>query len=344
MRLIEKVWFKGDNAKWFILPVLLPLSLLFLLLSSTRRFLYRINVLKSTKVSVPVVIVGNIGIGGNGKTPVVLYLVEQCKKLGLHAGVVSRGYGGKAPSYPYLLSNLSTASEAGDEPILIYKRSGINVAVGANRVAAAQRLIAQGCNVIIADDGLQHYQLERDVECIVVDNKRKFGNGFLLPAGPLREGKWRLNKVDFVIYNTAKPASSVAVFDNKRIEMTLFPNFICNIKTSQKIPLLQFLKNHSKVNAIAGIGDPSRFFTMLREQQFELDMTKGFVDHHPYCSQDFNDFSDEKPLLMTEKDAVKCQNFAKNNFWYVPVDAKFSDVAAQAILNKLSSIVQNKTD
>ena len=201
MRLIEKVWFQGHPAKWLLVPLLLPLMLLFMLLSFTRRLAYRIGLLKQVKVSVPVVVVGNIGLGGNGKTPMVLYLVQHLSDKGLKVGVVSRGYGSKAPHYPYQVNSKSSAEQAGDEPLLIFQRSGVPVVIGADRIQGCQLLIEQGCELIIADDGLQHYRLARDFEFVVVDGKRLFGNGLLLPAGPLRETKNRIKRADCVIVN-----------------------------------------------------------------------------------------------------------------------------------------------
>lgn len=349
MRLIEKVWFKQHQAKWLVVPLLLPITLLFFVLTSLRRFFYQIGLLKACKVSAPVIIVGNIGIGGNGKTPVVIFLIEQCLKLGLNVGVVSRGYGGKAPHYPYLLDKNSTADEAGDEPILIYKRCQTPVVVGSDRVAAARLLIEQGCNIIIADDGLQHYKLARDIELIIVDAKRKFGNGLLLPAGPLREGAWRLNTVDYVIFNQPsvpeKFQKGQLAMDNRLncLDMVLCPQFVCNVKTREKISLQLFIKQYKKVNAMAGIGDPERFFTTLRNQKFEVENALGFVDHHHFTENDLNHFPSSIPLLMTEKDAVKCQAFAKAHWWYVPVGAEFSEQEITPLLDKIR-VLTSKTD
>lgn len=343
MRLIEKVWFKQHQARWLLIPLLLPITLLFYGLTSLRRFFYRVGLFRSYNVAAPVIIVGNIGVGGNGKTPVVIFLIEQCQKLGLSVGVVSRGYGGKAPHYPYLLDDKSTADEAGDEPILIYKRCNIPVVVGSDRVAAANLLIEQGCNIIVADDGLQHYKLARDIELLIVDAKREFGNNLLLPAGPLREGKWRLNTVDYVISNGAlKPESNMNGIVN-HLEMVLCPQFVCNVKTGEKIPLQPFFKAHNEINALAGIGDPERFFTTLRHQKFTLKRAVGFVDHHHFTASDLNQFTASTPLLMTEKDAVKCQTFAKSHWWYVPVGAEFSEQAVKPLLDKISGFV-NKPD
>lgn len=334
MRLIEKVWFKSHAAKWFIVPLLLPLTALFTLVSKVRRFCYSVNIFKSYQIDKPVIVVGNIGIGGNGKTPIVVLLVELCRELGLTPGVISRGYGGQAPKYPYLLNEKSSTFEAGDEPILIYQRCNVPVVVGADRVANAKVLVTQGCDIILADDGLQHYRLKRDFEIIVVDGKRLFGNGFLLPAGPLREGLWRLKTADLVIINGGKTAKLIA----DEVMMNLKASFVCHLITGDQQPLAEFLSRHISVNAMAGIGAPERFFTTLTDLNFNLSHQKGFVDHHDFSLNDFDCFDDELPLIMTEKDAVKCQRFAKENWWYLPVDAVILDNQFELLKTKIKQL------
>lgn len=331
MRLIEQVWFKKHRAKYWLVPLLLPLSALFYLLSLLRRLAFKLGVLKSFNVDAPVIVVGNIGVGGNGKTPVVVHLVELMKTLGFKPGVISRGYGGKADTYPYLLDDSSTSIQAGDEPILIYQRCHVPVVVGADRVANAKWLITQGCNIVISDDGLQHYRLQRDIELIIVDAKRLFGNGLLLPAGPLREGKWRLQQADLVIFNGAHVTSN----NNKNIEslfMTLTGNELIHIKSGEKLLLTEFIKTWHSVNAIAGIGDPQRFFDTLKTLGFNIIKQQGFIDHKNFTLDDLNQFKTDLPLLMTEKDAVKCQSFAQDNWWYLPVRAQFSEQDEQALM------------
>ena len=180
MRLIEKVWFQKHPIKWLLVPLLLPLSLLFWLLSSIRRLAFKLGFKETVRLNKPVIVVGNIGVGGNGKTPIVIYLVELLHSIGFTPGVISRGYGGKAPYYPYLLNQESNANLAGDEPILIYQRCNVAVAVGSDRIASGRLLIEQGCDILISDDGLQHYRLARDLELLIVDGKRLFGNGFII--------------------------------------------------------------------------------------------------------------------------------------------------------------------
>ena len=347
MRLIEKVWFEQHNAKWVVVPLLLPLSFLFWLLSTLRRFLYAIGLLKQQAVDKPVIVVGNIGVGGNGKTPVVVYLVDLAQQLGFHPGIISRGYGGKAPHYPYLLNDQSTATEAGDEPILIFNRCQVPVVVGSDRVADAQLLIAHGCDLIISDDGLQHYRLARDIELLVIDNKRLFGNGLLLPAGPLREGLWRLKQADLLIFNGKKSVESKnkdknknakADNDEKMLSMTLSAIEVVQLSTGIKIPLAEFIEKSPNINAIAGIGDPKRFFETLSQCQFTVVESRGFVDHQQFVSTDFDDFQDNIPLLMTEKDAVKCQQFTKPHWWYLPVNATLSLNDQQKLIEQLQGI------
>ncbi|RHW76151.1 tetraacyldisaccharide 4'-kinase [Colwellia sp. RSH04] len=339
MRLIEKVWFYQHKAKYWLVPLLLPLSLLFFLLSQLRRVLFKLGFKQSVKLDCPVIIVGNIGVGGNGKTPVVVYLVKLAQQLGFRPGVISRGYGGNAPSYPYLLNEQSTAIEAGDEPMLIFKRCNVPVCVGSDRVASAKTLIKQGCNIIISDDGLQHYRLQRDKEIIVIDNKRLFGNGLLLPAGPLRETTTRLNSADLLIFNgEGKPKKVVAASTLPSLSMELGATKLCNLVSGQQITVNDFMQLHTMAcNAIAGIGAPERFFASLQKLGFTLNAQQGFFDHHSFMLDDFSQYPDTIPLIMTEKDAVKCREFAKENWWYLPVDAVFSSKHQQQIEVLLSS-------
>lgn len=346
MRLIEKVWFHQHTAKWLLVPLLFPLSILFFLVSAIRRFAYKYGWFTSIKPSVPVVIVGNIGIGGNGKTPVTLFLIEQLNKQGLKVGVISRGYGSNAPYYPFQVDKNSTADVVGDEPLLIARRSEANVIIGADRIASCVHLVEQGCDIIIADDGLQHYRLARTFEFVVIDGKRLFGNGLVLPAGPLREPVSRINTADAVIVNG--PSN----FKNRYphitpsvVSMNLNANDVVHVATGKRLTIASFINEHlsadKKVNAIAGIGDPSRFFNTLSDNGFNIEKEKGFVDHQAFSAEDLMIFSDSIPLLMTEKDAVKCQQFAKENYWYLPVDAVFENSKAiDDIIKHLAGLVE----
>jgi tetraacyldisaccharide 4'-kinase len=262
------------------------------------------------------------------------------KSLGLKPGVISRGYGGTAENYPYLLDESSTTAQAGDEPILISQRCNVPVVVGSDRVANAQMLVKQGCNIIISDDGLQHYRLKRDLEIIVIDGKRLFGNGLLLPAGPLREGCWRLSDTDLLIYNGSKPDNARSLRQAPSLLMKLAAMDVVNIVTGKKRPLATFLAQCPTINAVAGIGDPQRFFDTLQHIGFQIMLQQGFVDHKDFIKEDFNQFNTELALLMTEKDAVKCKVFAQSNWWYLPVNAQFSEYDEQALRNKLQPLVK----
>ncbi|TMM46362.1 tetraacyldisaccharide 4'-kinase [Colwellia ponticola] len=350
MRLIEKVWFYQHPAKWLLVPLLLPLSALFWLLSALRRFSFTLGLSKSYQLSKPVIVVGNIGVGGNGKTPIVIYLVKLTRALGFNPGVISRGYGGQAPHYPYLVTSDSTTAAAGDEPVLIQQRCQVPVAVGSDRIASAELLIAQGCDIIISDDGLQHYRLARDIELIIVDGKRLFGNGLLLPAGPLREGQWRLAKSDLVIFNgkssTHQAGSDTMDNDAKTtdkipsapLHMTLQATEVCHLLSGERLSLAKFVTLHGAVNAIAGIGAPQRFFDTLTDNNVQIITQQSFVDHHHFTRDDFHALDDNIPLLMTEKDAVKCRDFGQENWWYLPVDATFSQAEQQVLHDKVNML------
>ncbi|WDE03804.1 tetraacyldisaccharide 4'-kinase [Thalassomonas viridans] len=342
MRLIEKVWFFRHPARYVLVPVLLPLTLLFALVSGLRRLAYRLGLKKTGHIGKPVIVVGNIGIGGNGKTPVVIFLVNLCRSLGLTPGVISRGYGGKAASYPYLLDDNSTPEVAGDEPVLIYQRCRVPVAVGADRIASGRLLAGLGCDILIADDGLQHYRMPRQLELIVVDGKRRFGNGLLLPAGPLREGKWRLKQAGCIVYNGVAEDNlgrEKVHGTAENISMLLAPTAVRRLTSDEQVPLTEFLQQYPKVNAMAGIGDPGRFFTTLTTQGFVLNRAQGFNDHHDFSAGEFEIFDDDFPLLMTEKDAVKCRAFAKDNMWFVPVDAMIPERQQSLLQDKITKLM-----
>lgn len=347
MRLIEKVWFQGHSAKYLLVPLLLPFSLLFIAITAVRRLAYRLGLKKSISLDVPVVVVGNIGVGGNGKTPLVIYLVELCKSLGLKPGVISRGYGSNAPHYPYLIEPASTTEQCGDEPYLIFQRCQVPVAIGADRISDGNLLISKGCNIIIADDGLQHYRLKRSLEYIVIDAKRMFGNDLRLPAGPLRESVSRISGDANVILNGLVEEPSVFTekykLDKPTASMVLKGSKFINLRNNQTMTTEDFNRAFPAVNALAGIGDPQRFFDTLNTLSFKVNEAKGFVDHHDFSREDLLNFGNELPLLMTEKDAVKCLSFASDNCWYLPVDAFFdeeenarfqADISALACKNK----------
>ncbi|KLV04782.1 tetraacyldisaccharide 4'-kinase [Photobacterium aquae] len=328
---IEKIWFGSHPAGWLLKPLLWPLSKLFGVISRRRRQQYRSGGKQAYRAQVPVVVVGNITAGGNGKTPVVVWLVEQLLAAGMKPGVVSRGYGGKAPHYPYRLDDTSTTAQAGDEPVLIYRRTGVPVAVSPKR-AEAVAMIENDVDVIITDDGLQHYALERDIEIVVIDGQRRFGNEQLIPLGPLREGCERLAEVDFLICNGGQPQ------DNE-IPMVLSPSPLVNLVTGEKC---QPEALTGDVVALAGIGHPPRFFHTLEQQGIYPVHCQPFKDHQAFDDQQLQQLAAMgQYLVMTEKDAVKCYSFAQPNWWYLPVDATLPEDQAENLINRIIKVKEN---
>lgn len=299
----------------------LPIAALYGGVVRARRGLYRHGVLRAQRVPVPVVVVGNIVAGGAGKTPLTLALVQALRERGWRPGVVSRGYGSQARTATLLDAHPDPAL-VGDEPALIRLRTGAPVAIGAKRVEAARLLLAQGINVIVADDGLQHYALARDVEICVVDGVRRLGNGRLLPAGPLREPESRLRSVDFVVCNGGEPRGG-------EVSMALALAGVVAVDGSSRHQILAAFADR-RVHAVAGIGNPRRFFEALRGRGVDV-VEHPFPDHHCYVAADFN-FGDELPVLMTEKDAVKCRAFAKPDWWSVPVSAQLPESFFDAVV------------
>lgn len=318
-----KIWQTRSLATW----LLSPFSLLFWLISQIRVGLYRKKWLKSYRSPVPVLVVGNISVGGNGKTPVVVWLVEQLQQRGVKVGVISRGYGGKIKQFPQLVTKQSSAEMMGDEPVLIVQRTNVPLAISPNRQQSIELLLSQfELDLIITDDGLQHYALQRDIEWVVIDGIRRFGNGFVLPAGSLRELPSRLESVNAVICNGGIAQS------NEHL-MTLEPSTAINLLTNERKSLSEFSE---PCVAIAGIGYPPRFFAMLENLGIPLLRTQGFADHQAFELTQLQNLADmQTPLLMTEKDAVKCRAFAQENWWYVPVSATFSEKSTACLLNSI---------
>ena len=310
-----------------IARLLWPVSLLFRFVVFFRRLFYKLRIFKSFRVGIPVVVIGNLSVGGTGKTPLVLWVADFLKHHGRKPGIVSRGYGGSAEkSGEARAANIgSDPAEVGDEPMLLSRRSGCPVWVSADRVLAASTLHRENpaCDVIIADDGLQHYALRRDLEICVVD-PHGLGNGWLLPAGPLREPLSRLRSVDVVLEHGA---SSFGGY-----QMKLEGEKLANLANAQDIrPLKSFAGQ--KVHAVAGIGDPNRFFMQLARAGLKV-VPHPFPDHHVFRAEDF-DFGDDAPVVMTEKDAVKCKRFARAHHWVFPVDAAPDPAFGRWLLEKL---------
>lgn len=324
---LQQQWLSNTGWHW----LLLPFSWLFHSLVLVRKLFYRLGWFRSTRLPVPVIVVGNINIGGTGKTPLVIWLVARLQLAGYNPGVISRGYGGKARS-PAQVTADSDPLEVGDEPVLIAKLSQRPVFVHANRTLAGQALLTAhpDCNVIISDDGLQHYRLQRDVEIVVIDGAKGLGNNALLPAGPLREPKSRLNEVDALIIN-GKLNAPLKSNQVPVMEMQLEADFFYNLKTPDNICGPEAFAGQ-QVLAIAGIGNPQRFFLQLGQMGIQF-ASKAYPDHYVFQATDFAESTDV--VVMTEKDAVKCKAFAKPNFWVLPVKAVVKNDLMTVILNKV---------
>ncbi|TMX59529.1 tetraacyldisaccharide 4'-kinase [Vibrio rotiferianus] len=326
--MVEKIWFENHPLKYLLWPLLWPLSLLFGAISKSKRQQYQSGKKRAYKAPVPVVVVGNITAGGNGKTPVVVWLVEQLQQLGFKPGVVSRGYGAKAPYYPLILDDNTPAKHCGDEPKLIYRRTGAPIAVDPVRANAVKALLETGVDIIITDDGLQHYALERDIEFVIVDGNRRFGNESLIPLGPLREGVERLAEVDFIITNGGQAQQG-------EMPMSLAPSKAINLKTKQQVEVSEL----RDLVAFAGIGHPPRFFNTLNAMNADVKVTKGFADHQDFDQQELQALAQQGAnVIMTEKDAVKCDSYAQDNWWYLPVSAQFESNDAERILNRIKEV------
>jgi len=325
--MIARIW-SGESPLWLLL---LPLSWLYGLVSGTIRLCYRLGIKKAWRAPVPVVVVGNLTAGGNGKTPVVIWLVEQLRQRGVRVGVVSRGYGGKADRYPLVLDQQTTTEQAGDEPVLIYQRTGAPVAVSPVRSDAVKALLAaHDLQLIVTDDGLQHYRLARDKEIVVIDGVRRFGNGWWLPAGPMRERASRLRSVDAVITNGGEARAD-------EIPMRLQPGLAVNLKSGERRPVDEL----PAVVAMAGIGHPPRFFQTLADCSAAVENTVALADHQALSYAQVSGFIQPgQTLVMTEKDAVKCRAFADESWWYLPVDARLEGDKPERLLQDLLTLVR----
>jgi tetraacyldisaccharide 4'-kinase len=302
-------WYTGHRA----LRLLQPLEWLYrrVVLRKRERFLAGEGDIYQPPV--PLVVVGNITVGGTGKTPLILWLIEHCQRSGLRVGVVSRGYGAKPPQLPWRVEAEQSAEVAGDEPLLIVQRSGVPLMIDPDRSRAVRALLAaEKLDLILSDDGLQHYRLARDLELVLIDSARGLGNGHCLPAGPLREPVERLQSVDALLYNGATEDRADG------FAFRLVPTALVNLLTGERRPLDHFPTGQA-VHAVAGIGNPQRFFSTLETLHWRP-VPHAFADHAEYSAAALN-FMPSLPLVMTEKDAVKCRPFAAADWWYLAVDA-----------------------
>ena len=307
---LSSAWYQGHPA----LILLRPLEWLYRWVVQRKRRAFLAGEGDIYRAPVPVLVVGNVTVGGTGKTPMILWLIEHCRARGLRVGVVSRGYGATPPQLPWRVRADDAASDAGDEPLLLVQRSGVPLVIDPQRARAVQALLAQEpLDLILSDDGLQHYRLARDIELVLVDAARGLGNGRCLPAGPLREPVERLAEVDAVLCNGA------AEDDAQGYALQLRPTALVNLCSGERAALDHFPPGQ-RVHAVAGIGNPQRFFNTLEALNWRP-IAHPFADHASYSPEALQ-FSPALPLLMTEKDAVKCRTFASADWWYLAVDAQ----------------------
>lgn len=322
---LTKYWYQPElHPKLF---GLLPLTKLFSVCVHTRRLLYKKKIFSVKTFPIPVIVVGNITVGGTGKTPMVIWLCDFLKKQGYSPGIITRGVGGIKHKKAHRVQANDDAKFVGDEAILLSKNTACPVVVGVNRPAAAQKLLTETtCNIIISDDGLQHYRLARDIEIVMVDAVRRFGNQQLLPAGPLREPIQRLHHVDFVVENgdVAKSEYHMQLQAQELIALN-DPQQTLSVQACQK-----------RVHAVAAIGHPRRFFATLESLGFEV-IAHEFPDHYHFRAEDLQ-FNDALPVIITEKDATKCRGFTSNNVWFLKVKASLNSSFANAFLQRLHQV------
>lgn len=330
MKSLEHYWYQPGFLVW----LLLPLSWLFCAVAVTRRKLYQLNVKKSYSADAPVVVIGNIVAGGSGKTPLLISICEYIKQQGFKPGVVSRGYGGTVTGLKQLHDD-DQAELVGDEPMMIYQRTRVPVVVGPDRAAAVNYLLDNNkCDIVLSDDGLQHYRMRRDIEIAVVDTNRRFGNGFCLPAGPLREPVSRLAEVDLVVYNgTSTGGAENCCYTLEIVELY-------RLGSGESSSLASF--TGKSVHAVAGIGNPERFFTQLRDNDIDV-VEHAFSDHHRYQQDDFSGW-DDGCIIMTEKDAVKCSSLSLPDAWVVRVEAQMTDMLESQLSSKLLPLLKRHLD
>jgi tetraacyldisaccharide 4'-kinase len=333
---LHRIWYEGGKSY----QVLLPLSGIYWLLITLRRCLYGMGILGRHRAIVPVIIVGNITAGGTGKTPVTIWLTRELRERGFNPGIVSRGYGGSRSDSSMRVDSASDPGVVGDEPVLLARRTGCPVVVDSNRARAAQMLVDDGVNVIVADDGLQHYRLERTYEICVIDGARGLGNRFLLPAGPLRETVDRLSEVDQVLVNGQinDDAEHTTAVEQNAIAFELVANEVSRLNGSLTRPIEGFAG--TTVHGVAAIGNPGRFFDMLRAHGMQV-IEHAFQDHARLDPGDLK-FGDDFEVLMTEKDAVKIDAALSDKYWTVPVDLHIDPVVSGPWLEQIESRLQDE--
>lgn len=319
-RLFLSAWY--GSSKWTY--ILWPLMLLYRYVVNNKRSAYLAN--KDSSVTpVPVIIVGNITVGGTGKTPVVQTLVRYLQQQGYRPGIISRGYGGKVTAFPYSINAVDESQFVGDEPYMLFHSLNVPVVIDPQRKHALKHIVTLGVDVVISDDGMQHYNLPRDIEICVLDGSRGLGNQKLIPVGPLREPSNRLDSVDFVLESANEISNT---------NFVIKPKAWVNVKTGKRLALNDF-RVGSVVDAIAGIGNPDKFFQSLKSLNIKCS-NYGFSDHYAYQINDLEEFKGQ--LLMTEKDAVKIRPFAHDNMWFLEIEASLSDTFFERFSQRINAI------
>tara|TARA_B110000858_G_scaffold177676_1_gene212874 strand:- start:7771 stop:8784 length:1014 start_codon:yes stop_codon:yes gene_type:complete len=334
MSFLERAW--QEKAGWLIL--LWPVSVLFQVLTKIRRVVQQPKQ-RPSNISVPVIVIGNISLGGTGKTPLLITLTQELQKQGYKPGIISRGYGGEASTYPLAVDSDGDVRQSGDEAFLIAQKTACPVYVDPDRSAALQALLAaEDVDVVLSDDGLQHYKLYRDLEIVVVDGQRLFSNGFCLPAGPLRESMSRLKQVQHIIVNGERAKEIPALKDAST--MSLEPHMLVNLLSGEERPFSAAPFNMgNKLQAVSALGNPQRFYDLLGRLPYQVE-TFSFPDHHNFAADDFGQrgIDAHQPVVMTEKDAVKCQQFAKNNFWYLSVEVNLEGQFVERLIEDIRQV------
>ncbi len=321
---LDALWYRKSPLSL----ALAPLGWLYCAAAMARRAAYRLGIARVGRVGAPVIVVGNISVGGTGKTPLVIWIARFLMSRGLRPGIVSRGYRGKADHWPQQVRPDSDPIMVGDEPVLLAQATRCPVAADPNRLRAARSLLAHTeCDLIISDDGLQHLAMGRDVEIAVIDGVRRHGNRRCLPAGPLREPVSRLASVDLIVANGGGVSGEFHMRMRAGEAKSLS-------KETLNRPLDDF--KAGPVHAVCGIGSPQRFFDTLEGAGLAL-IRHRFPDHHAFCAADI-EFDDELPVLMTEKDAVKCRRFADARHWCVPVQAELPEAFGACLLSLLGAL------
>ena len=326
--LVDEVWY----GKHPLSTLLLPLAWIFHGISWARRAIYSSHLLNVYRAPVPVIVIGNLSVGGTGKTPLSIWLARKLRDWGFKPGVIARGYRGQATHWPQQVRADSDPFAVGDEAIIIARQTGLPVAVGPRRGEDIEALIKHSqVNIIISDDGLQHYALARDVEIIVIDGIRRLGNGRCLPAGPLRESQTRVTEADLVVSN--------GLAARGEFPMRYRAGFMRRVDGGGEDVSFEAFEQKS-VHAVAGLGNPQSFFASLKRNGFRC-QHHAFPDHHVYSPGEL-DFGDRLPIVMTEKDAVKCEHFADERFWYVPIEVDLPEVFERRLKTILKRVLHGQ--